>query len=188
MDLEPIPAVAGGQGFHRGWNPAAEVGRGRWPAKAVARSSGFHRACGTTQPSVYCRSIARRFALARRSAYSGDIQRPVSPPAVNVLVFRTVPSANTLARRVKENAFAFIAQARPCPTFGRPVDRRERKPDEQGRGGGSVPCEIPVRQLRSRANRTAPGWPNRQRRTRRRVRSTSCLRDLTLCTPPEALA
>src|SRR6202521_237146 len=33
----------------------------------------------------------------------------------------TVPSANTLVRWVNENAFAFIVQARPCPTFGRPV-------------------------------------------------------------------
>src|SRR6266851_10218722 len=32
-----------------------------------------------------------------------------------------MPSANTLVRWVNENAFAFIVQARPCPTFGRPV-------------------------------------------------------------------
>jgi hypothetical protein len=37
------------------------------------------------------------------------------------LFFRTVPPANTLVRWVNENAFAFIVQARPCPTFGRPV-------------------------------------------------------------------
>jgi len=36
-------------------------------------------------------------------------------------IFRTVPSANTLVRWVDENAFASIVQARPCPTFGRPV-------------------------------------------------------------------
>jgi hypothetical protein len=35
-----------------------------------------------------------------------------------------VPSANTLVRWVNEYAFAFIVQARPCPTFGRPVHRR----------------------------------------------------------------
>ena len=35
-----------------------------------------------------------------------------------------MPSANTLVRWVDENAFAFIVQARPCPTFGRPVHRR----------------------------------------------------------------
>ena len=39
-------------------------------------------------------------------------------------IFRTVPSANTLVRWVNENAFAFIVQARPCPTFGRPVHLR----------------------------------------------------------------
>ena len=36
-------------------------------------------------------------------------------------IFRTVPSAHTLVRRVDVNAFASIVQARPCPVFGRPV-------------------------------------------------------------------
>jgi hypothetical protein len=40
------------------------------------------------------------------------------------LFFRTVPSANTLVRRVNESAFASIVQARPCPAFGRPVHLR----------------------------------------------------------------
>jgi hypothetical protein len=40
------------------------------------------------------------------------------------MLFRTVPSANTLVRWVNENAFAFTVQARPCPTFGRPVHLR----------------------------------------------------------------
>jgi hypothetical protein len=38
-----------------------------------------------------------------------------------VLIFHTVPSANTLVRWVDENAFTPIVRARPCPTFGRPV-------------------------------------------------------------------
>ena len=42
----------------------------------------------------------------------------------HTLFFRTVPSANTLVRWVNENAFASIVQARPCPTFGRPVRHR----------------------------------------------------------------
>ena len=40
------------------------------------------------------------------------------------MFFPTVPSANTLVRWVNENAFASILQARPCPTFGRPVHLR----------------------------------------------------------------
>ena len=40
------------------------------------------------------------------------------------MFFHTVPSANTLVRWVNENAFASIVQARPCPTFGRPVHLR----------------------------------------------------------------
>jgi len=39
----------------------------------------------------------------------------------HALIFRTVPSANTLVRWVNENAFAPIVRARPGPTFGRPV-------------------------------------------------------------------
>src|SRR6202008_2648025 len=42
----------------------------------------------------------------------------------HALFFRVVPSANTLVRWVNENAFASIVQARPCPTFGRPVRHR----------------------------------------------------------------
>jgi hypothetical protein len=42
-----------------------------------------------------------------------------------------VPSANTLVRWVNENAFASIVQARPRPTFGRPVHRR-RAPIDYG--------------------------------------------------------
>src|ERR1039457_3864699 len=41
------------------------------------------------------------------------------------LFFRTVLSANTLVRWVNENAFASVMQARPCPTFGRPVHLRD---------------------------------------------------------------
>jgi hypothetical protein len=42
----------------------------------------------------------------------------------HVLLLRIVPPANTLVRWVDENAFASIVQARPCPTFGRPVHLR----------------------------------------------------------------
>jgi len=40
------------------------------------------------------------------------------------LLFRAVPSANTLVRWVNEYAFALELRARPCPTFGRPVHLR----------------------------------------------------------------
>jgi hypothetical protein len=40
------------------------------------------------------------------------------------LFFHTVPSANTLVRWEDESAFASVVQARPCPTFGRPVHLR----------------------------------------------------------------
>src|SRR5215472_6333830 len=47
--------------------------------------------------------------------------RPCQSSWGHTLFFRTVPSANTLVRWVDENAFASIVQARPGPTFGRPV-------------------------------------------------------------------
>src|ERR1019366_8711133 len=43
----------------------------------------------------------------------------------HALFFRTVLSVNTLVRWVNENAFASVMQARPCPTFGRPVHLRD---------------------------------------------------------------
>src|SRR5215831_15725727 len=47
--------------------------------------------------------------------------RPCPSSGGHTLFFRPVPSANTLVRWVDEqNAFAFIRQARPCPTLGRP--------------------------------------------------------------------
>ena len=42
------------------------------------------------------------------------------------MFFRTVPPAHTLVRRVNENAFASILQARPFPVFGRPVHTGSR--------------------------------------------------------------
>ena len=61
------------------------------------------------------------FRFAYRVAYSGATREPCEFSWGHSLIFRTVPSANTLVRWVDENAFASIVQARPCPTFGRPV-------------------------------------------------------------------
>ncbi len=41
--------------------------------------------------------------------------------AHHIQIFRTVPFAHTLVRRVDKNAFAVILPARPCPVFGRPI-------------------------------------------------------------------
>jgi hypothetical protein len=90
----------------------------------VARSHGFHHASGTIQPSDYWQRIARHFALAYRSAYSGATRRRCQSSSGHAMFFRTVLSANTLVRWVNENAFAPIVRARPCPTFGRPVHHR----------------------------------------------------------------
>ena len=59
-----------------------------------------------------------------RVTFPGATRGPHEPSWGHALIFRTVPSANTLVRWVNENAFASIVQARPCPTFGRPVRHR----------------------------------------------------------------
>src|SRR6516165_8937630 len=81
----------------------------------------FRRTSGTTQPSDHFQSIASRFTCAYGVASLGAIRGLWKFSWGHVLIFRTVPSANTLVRWVNENAFAPIVRARPCPTFGRPV-------------------------------------------------------------------
>ena len=60
------------------------------------------------------------------------------------MFFRTVPSAYTLVWWVNENAFASIVQARPCPTFGRPVHPRGR-PHRLRPGTSPHALQIPPR-------------------------------------------
>ena len=59
--------------------------------------------------------------LAYRVTYPDVSQEPNKFSRGYALFFRTVLPAHTLVRRVNENAFASILQARPCPVLGRPV-------------------------------------------------------------------
>src|ERR1700687_4085070 len=97
-----------------GWLPRPPRSPGFW-------SRGFRRACGTTQPSDHFQGAAPPFACAYRVASLAATRGPGKFSWGLAVVFRTVPSANTLVRWVNENAFAPILRARPCPTFGRPV-------------------------------------------------------------------
>src|SRR6516162_6802034 len=94
------------------------------PRLPIARSRGFRHAWSTTQWSDDSTGTASHFADAYRVASLGATREPVESSWGYVLVFGTVPSANTLVRWVNENAFAPIVRARPCPTFGRPVRLR----------------------------------------------------------------
>jgi hypothetical protein len=87
----------------------------------IARSRGFHRALGTIRLSDYSPGIVSHFAFAYRVPYPSAAREPCEFSWGHALIFYTVPPANTLVRWVDENAFASIVQARPCPTFGRPV-------------------------------------------------------------------
>src|SRR6516162_782566 len=94
------------------------------PRLPIARSRGFRHAWSTTQWSDDSTGTASHFADAYRVASLGATREPVESSWGYVLVFGTVPSANTLVRWVNENAFAPIVRARPCPTFDRPVRLR----------------------------------------------------------------
>ena len=106
----------------------------------ISRSHDFHRASGTIGLSDDSPGFTSHFALAYRVAYPDATREPNEPSWGHVQIFRTVPSANTLIRWVNENAFASIVQARPCPTFGRPVHQRGRPLDY-----GPVLLRIPFR-------------------------------------------
>ena len=67
------------------------------------------------------RASLTHFALANRISCRGATRGPAEVSQGHALVFHTVPPAYTLVRWVDEIAFASIVQARPCPTFGRPV-------------------------------------------------------------------
>ena len=67
-----------------------------------------------------------------------------------------MPSANTLVRWVNENAFASIVQARPCPTFGRPVHLRG-SPHRLRPGTSPHALRIPPRDGHPALRRTAGG-------------------------------
>ena len=90
----------------------------------IPRSHDFHRASGTIRLSYYSHGIISHFASAYRVTYPRATREPYESSWGHTLIFHTVPSANTLVRWVNENAFASIVQARPCPTFGRPVRQR----------------------------------------------------------------
>ena len=104
--------------------PVPTVFAGRLPQPTrlpLARSRRFRHASGTTRPSDSSTSVPSHFALAYRVGCRGATRGPAEVSQGHALVFRTVPSAYTLVRWVDESAFASIVQARPCPTFGRPV-------------------------------------------------------------------
>jgi len=102
--------------------PTVFAGRLPQPTRLPhTRSRGFRRAWSTTRPSDSSTRVPSHFASAYRVGHRGATRGLAEVSRGHALVFRTVPSANTLVRWVDESAFASIVQARPCPTFGRPV-------------------------------------------------------------------
>jgi hypothetical protein len=80
----------------------------------------------TALPVLFGCPTTRRASLptslfAYRVAYPVATQELDESSWGHALIFRTVPPAHSLVRRVNESAFASIVQARPCPVFGRPV-------------------------------------------------------------------
>jgi len=106
----------------------------------LAGSPGFHRASGTIRLSDYSHGIASHFASAYRVTYPSAPWKPCESSWGHTPIFHTVPPANTLVRWVDENAFASIVQARPYPTFGRPV-RHGMAPSTTARYFSSNPSD-----------------------------------------------
>ena len=87
------------------------------------------RAVTRLSPGLKYYSVVRLLAVhpfplrlsAYRGRYPGANREHDEPSWGHVQIFRTVPLANTLVRRVGKNAFAAIVPARPCPVFGRPI-------------------------------------------------------------------
>src|SRR4051794_37089267 len=107
------------------------------------------------------RRLARRRSPLRLPAYRvadpGATREPVESSWGHALIFRTVPSANTLIRWVDENAFAPILRARPGPTFGRPVHHGDGSPRLRP---GTSPCTFrDSLHFEVRSDPTAPGVP-----------------------------
>src|SRR5215813_1035807 len=98
--------------------------------------SGEYPIIGSTQ---CCLNSTRCFNRALRGLYDSAVKHNFIDKCP--LFFRTVPSANTLVRRVNENAFASIVQARPCPAFGRPVHLRGVPPSITARYFSSCPSD-----------------------------------------------
>src|SRR6516164_7834662 len=70
-------------------------------------------------------ALPRHFACAYRLAYAGcRPATPSVPPEVTRCSSVPCHPQTPWCGGVNENAFASIVQARPCPTFGRPVHRR----------------------------------------------------------------
>jgi hypothetical protein len=94
------------------------------PAHSAAARAVIWLSPGLRYYSAVRRLAAPRFPLrlsTYRVTYPGATREHDEPSWGHVQIFRTVPPAHTLVRRVGKNAFAAIVPARPCPVFGRPV-------------------------------------------------------------------
>ena len=80
-----------------------------WPGLTVVRLLAMH-------------SFPLRLTVCR-VRYPGAIRKHNEPywDHCHCQIFRTVPFADTLVRRVGKSAFAATVPARPCPVFGRPI-------------------------------------------------------------------
>ena len=148
-----LPALA-----HLAFCLSPTVFAGRLPRPTpspIARSRGFRRASGTTQPSDYSQSIARHFACAYRSASPGATRRPCQSSWGHALIFRTVPSANTLVRWVNERwqSSSPPRRASQVPRLICPPAPSTTTPGRSGR------CPRPLLHVRFQASSTEVSWP-----------------------------
>src|SRR5262245_15804641 len=81
----------------------------------IARSRGFHHAWGTTHWSDDSPGAASHFAHAYRVASPGATREPDESSWGHVMIFCTVPSANTLIRWVDERRLRPHSAGSTCP-------------------------------------------------------------------------
>ena len=172
----------------------------------LLRSRGFHHACGTTRPSDDSPGTASHFACAYRVASLGATREPDESSWGHVMVFCTVPSANTLIRWVDErrlrphSAGSTWPHLRPTgSSWGGPHRLRPgtsphalRIPPRGGhpalrvtRGGSRSPLAVSGFRLRARVGFSIPASPRPARnypRLRIRRPSSGRRRDLN---PPD---
>ena len=172
----------------------------------IARSRGFHHAWGTTRWSDDSPGAAPHFAHAYRVASPGATREPRESSWGHVLVFCTVPSANTLVRWVDErrlrphSAGSTWPHLRPTgSSWGGPHRLRPgtsphalRIPPRGGhpalrvtRGGFRSPLAVSGFRLRARVGFSIPASPRPARnypRLRIRRPSSGRRRDLN---PPD---
>src|SRR6516165_11113995 len=107
----------------------------------IARSRGFHHAWGTTRWSDDSPGVASHFACAYRVASPGATREPDESSWGHVMVFCTVPPANTLIRWVDERRLRLHSAGSTLPHLWPTGSSRGGPPSITARYFSSCPSD-----------------------------------------------